>query len=148
MKNDIVGRIILCPWWIIQCALLCQSVASFSLRSTHWQNKTYSSDNLDPYLPGEIPSQRQDVSVPQRRILSSNCKSFRPIEDYYTAELQLFYVYSVEFASNAKSRSLTGMEAAITSSIMDTLVDYCDLLDRPMYKVKSSLRHQFSKDGT
>lgn len=80
--------------------------------------------------------------------ISSNCNSVRSKDDYYSTELQLYYVYEVEFEDHAKSRSLAGLEAVITAAVMEAFVDACDLLDRPLYQVKTNMRHQFSKDGT
>ena len=84
----------------------------------------------------------------RRQTSSSQCQAVRTVDDYYTAELQLYYVYAVEFAAHAKSRSLAGLEAVVTTAIMQSLAEFCDEMDRPMYKVLTTMRHQFSKDGT
>ncbi len=135
--------------WIVMCLLLWQPVvvSPLSLRSVQWQTKSSSSNSTKPKLQESATAISVPVPQTRRQTTSSNCKSFRPMEDYYTAELQLYYVYWVEFAASAKSRSLAGLEAAITSSIANAFVDFCDVLDRPMVKVKANMRHQFSKDG-
>jgi hypothetical protein len=109
--------------------------------------------NVRHYLRGSTAMSFNDPSSSSRRntvVSTNNCGAERRREDYYTAELHLYYVYSVEFEPDASSNSppsLTGMEAAITSAVSDAFMDACDLLDRPMYKVKTNMRHQFSKDG-
>lgn len=128
------------------CILLWSAVVIRPVSSWITSKKEHHANNATlHHLRGNV------VNVIDRRQLQdvdSNCNAIRSREDYYSAELQLYYMYTVEFQSNAKSRSLTGLEALITSSVMEVFVDECDLLDRPLYQVKTNMRHKFSKEGT
>jgi len=73
-------------------------------------------------------------------ITTPNCNAVRTLP--YSAELQLFYSYSVEF-NNAFS--LTDIERAISNAVALKL-DMCDVQGRPVYKVKT-IRHSFSNSG-
>lgn len=77
-------------------------------------------------------------------LTTTSCNVVR-LEDYH-AELQLVYAYLVEFASGS-SRSLRGLEDVVTHAVAQEL-DACDDMDRPLYRVKTNTRHEFSKDGT
>ena len=74
---------------------------------------------------------------------TTRCNAIRT--DNYEAELRLSYEYEVEF-KHGSSRSLEGIERAIIHAIAKEL-DACDALDRPVYKVKATARHTFSKTG-
>jgi hypothetical protein len=76
-------------------------------------------------------------------LTTTNCNAIR-LEDYQ-AELQLVYKYLVEFAAGG-SRSLHGLQQAITHAVAQEL-DSCDILDRPLYKIKTTTQHAFSKVG-
>jgi hypothetical protein len=76
-------------------------------------------------------------------LTTTNCNAIR-LEDY-RAELQLVYKYVVEFAAGG-SRSLIGLQQAIAHAVAQEL-NSCDILDRPLYKVKTTTQHAFSKDG-
>jgi hypothetical protein len=82
-----------------------------------------------------------------RNLLSSNCTDVRPPDEYYADKLDLFYAYSVEFGSTGTAKSLAGLELAITSVVVELLANECDMMDRPMYKVKSDAKHYFAHDG-
>lgn len=73
-------------------------------------------------------------------ITTPNCNAVRTLP--YSAELQLFYSYSVEF-NNAFS--LTDIERAIANAVALQL-DMCDVQGRPVYKVKT-IKHSFSNSG-
>ena len=77
-------------------------------------------------------------------LTTTRCNAIH-LEDYQ-AELQLVYSYLVEFAAGG-SRSLSGIERAITHAVAQELDD-CDIIDRPLYKVKTNTRHAFSKKRT
>ena len=76
-------------------------------------------------------------------LTTTKCNVVR--SDDYQAELQLVYSYLVEFRAGG-SRSLHGLEQAISQAVAAEL-NSCDEMDRPMYKVKTNTRHEFSKDG-
>ena len=138
--------------WIISfLALLVQGSVATS-HSQGVQKKGYVNSlhshptKLDWYLHGHETNSSRHLFTDDST--ASKCEAVRPVDEYYTAELQLYYVYAVEFAAHAKSRSLAGLEAVITTAISESLADFCDEMDRPMYKVLTTMRHQFSKDGT
>lgn len=138
--------------WIIPFVvlLLPRSVATSSWRWRHRDggvNLLHSHDTRLLRGLETIPSRHLFTNDSRPPTTSSQCTAVRTVDDYYTAELQLYYVYAVEFAAHAKSRSLAGLEAVITTAILESLADLCDELDRPMYKVLTTMRHQFSKDG-
>ena len=91
-------------------------------------------------LRGE-PNIRRSLQAAQAAITTTSCNEIRT-EDY-EAELQLVYEYLVEFKEDS-TRSLVGIERGITQAIAQEL-DACDALDRPVYKVKATSRHTFSK---
>jgi hypothetical protein len=75
-------------------------------------------------------------------ITTPNCSAIRTAQ--YPAELQLFYVYSVEIND---SLLLSDMERAIDNAVAIEL-DMCDLHGRPVYKIRTSTTHSFSSSGT
>jgi len=90
----------------------------------------------------------EDYRRKTQTLVKSNCSAVRSQDNYYSGELKLYYTYSVEFSAQTESQSLSGLEALITYSVMEAFVDACDLLDRPLYHVKTNMPHQFSKNGT
>ena len=138
-------------YWIFSCLalLLRGSEATSPWQWMHWKGNA-NSLHSHPTKPDWYS--RGNESLPHRHLFaddsnSSHCQAFRTVDDYYTAELQLYYIYAVEFSAHAQSRSLAGLEAVITTAISESLADFCDEMDRPMYKVLTTMRHQFSKDG-
>ncbi|MGK3749480.1 MAG: hypothetical protein ACI8RD_001775 [Bacillariaceae sp.] len=74
-------------------------------------------------------------------IATPKCNTIRTSP--YPAELQLFYSYSVEFKI---AFSLADIERAIANAVALEL-DMCDILSRPVYKVKTITGHSFSNSG-
>jgi hypothetical protein len=111
-------------------------------------SETLSVSTKNVHLRGNHVVERRQESSWRRltapTLTTTRCNAIH-LEDYQ-AELQLVYSYLVEFAAGG-SRSLSGIERAITHAIAQELDD-CDVLDRPSYKVKTNTRHAFSKERT
>jgi hypothetical protein len=126
------------PLW-----LLVAMVARYEAAS-----ETLSLPTKNVHLRGNhVVERRQESSwrrLPAPTLTTTRCNVIR-LEDYQ-AELQLVYSYLVEFATGS-SRSLSGVETAITHAVAQELDD-CDIIDRPLYKVKTNTRHAFSKERT
>ena len=75
---------------------------------------------------------------------TAECSATRGASDY-PSELQLVYVYLVEFKSKSQS-SLQKVADALSIAIANAL-DECDFFDRPLFQVKTTARHEFSKTG-
>lgn len=75
-------------------------------------------------------------------ITTPNCNAIRTAQ--YPAELQLFYIYSVEINDDLL---LNDMKRAIDNAVSIEL-DMCDHNGRPVYKVRTSTTHSFSSSGT
>jgi hypothetical protein len=126
------------PLW-----LLVTMVARYEAAS-----ETLSVSTKDVYLRGNHVAERRKQSswrrLPAPTLTTTRCNVIR--HEDYQAELQLVYSYLVEFAAGS-SRSLSGVERAITHAVAEELDD-CDVIDRPLYKVKTNTRHAISKGRT
>ena len=79
-----------------------------------------------------------------RTITTTNCDSVRV--DPYPFQLTLLYEYSVE-AEAGSAISLDALEQAIVHTVANEL-NMCDGLGQPLFSVKETARHSFSKTGT
>jgi hypothetical protein len=82
-------------------------------------------------------------SLSDSAISTTDCSNIRL--EPYQAQLQLVYEYSVEFEGGQIS-DLSGLERAIAYAVAFEL-NMCDDLDRPLYKIKTNTRHNYSKTG-
>ena len=105
---------------------------------------------------GPAPTQVKDNPVREptggRRVLrgvkmrsTSQCNGLKDASEY-DSELQLLYIYLIEFVGTGPP-DLTALEDAVSVAIASVLKD-CDLFDRPMYVVKTNTKHELSKTGT
>lgn len=126
------------PLWLLATIVVRYAAASATL----------SVSTKDVHLRGNHVVERRQESSWRRlnapTLTTTRCNAIH-LEDYQ-AELQLVYSYLVEFAAGS-SRSLSGIETAITHAVAQELDD-CDVIDRPLYKVKTNTRHAFSKERT